>query len=98
VLWSEDGGGTRPGRLDVFADRLLLAGGSRSEPTEREIAVAAIGLVRIGRLADDRLGGRATLVLELRDGGGVVRIAGFSPVGALHELAERLWALTSPQE
>lgn len=95
MLWSEDGGTTRPGRLDVFGDRLLLAGGSRSEPADREIAVDAIRLVRIGRLAGDRLGGRATLVLELRDGD-VVRIAGFSPVGALHELAERLLALTSP--
>ncbi len=87
-----NGGLARPGRLDLVADRLTLSGGSRVEPRLHEIPVDDVADVRIGRRPDERIGGRTTLVLELRDGR-VVSVVGFSPVGAVHEVAERLWAL-----
>jgi hypothetical protein len=91
VLWSEDGGPARPGRLDLSASALTLDGGSRREPLRREIALDEIGSARIGRLLHERLGGRAALLLALHDGG-AVSIASLSAAGTLRELAERLWA------
>jgi hypothetical protein len=73
----------------------VLTGGSRLDPTQHELPIAEIGAVRIGRRVQERLGGRTTLVLELADGR-VFAIAGYSTLGPLHELAERLWSLTSP--
>jgi len=95
VLWSEDDGPVRPGRLDVSGDGLTLAGGSRTEPERREIPLAQIGCVRIARRANERLSGRAAIVLALQ-GGRTVSIASLAPAGTLRELAERLWALVGP--
>lgn len=92
VLWSEDGSPARPGRLDVSATGVTLAGGSRLQPEEREIPLQEIGSVRIGRRLHERLSGRAALVLALRNGG-AVSIASLSAAGTLYEVAERLWAL-----
>jgi hypothetical protein len=92
VLWSEDGGPPRPGRLDVSAEVVTLAGGSRLEPRLREIPLGEIGSVRIGRGQHERLSGRAALVVALDDGS-AVSIASLSAAGTLRELAERLWAL-----
>jgi len=98
VLWSEDGGPARPGRLDVSTEGVTLAGGSRVEPCQREIALAEIDSVRIGRRQHERLSGRAAVVVALRDGS-AVSIASLSAAGTLRELAERLWALvgTAPE-
>ena len=89
VVWAEEGKTASPGRLDVTASTLLLSGGSRDEPRTRTIAVTEIASVRIGRGADERLAGRAALVIELVDGGRV-SIADIHRPGTLHELAERL--------
>jgi hypothetical protein len=89
VVWSESGGRVVAGRLDVDGAGLALAGGSRREPVALEIPFAGLAAVRLGRRPEERLGGRATLVLALRDGR-VVSIAGVATVGTLHELAERL--------
>lgn len=95
VLWSEDGGPTRPGRLDLHGSGLILAGGSRLLPEEREIGLDEIGSMRIGRRGHERLAGRAALVLALHDGRDVV-IASLSAAGTLRELAERLSTLLGP--
>jgi hypothetical protein len=89
VVWSEDGGPASPGRLDLTADSLLFSGGSRDEPRTRTIALAEVAAVRIARGAGERLGERAALIVELRDGSRV-SIADIHRPGTLHELAERL--------
>jgi hypothetical protein len=92
VLWSEDGGPPRPGRLDLSPATLTLAGGSRLQPEFLEIPVAAIEHVRIGRRPHERVGGRTAVLLALRDGAAVA-VASLAATGTLHELAERLWVL-----
>jgi hypothetical protein len=90
-MWTEDGGAARPGRLEMDGNVVRLVGGSRDAEQSRELARGDIVSVRLGRTPADRVGGRPTLVLELRDGGSI-RIAGFARIGALSELAEQLLA------
>jgi hypothetical protein len=96
VLWSEDGGPPRPGRLDLSERGLTLAGGSRLTPERHEIGLGEIGSVRMGRRMAERLSGRAALVLALHDGRAFL-ITSLSAAGTLHELAERLWGLLGPR-
>jgi len=91
VVWTDNGNAPLPGRLELTGRHLQLVGGSRSEDRSRELKVADIASTRLGRSADERIGGRMTLVLELRDGG-TIRIAGFERPGAIRELADRLQA------
>jgi hypothetical protein len=93
VLWAEDGAPHVAGRLDLYPDRLHLEGGTREDHRTKEIGGDEIAAVRIGRTDDERIGGRAVLVVELRDHS-TVSFTGFQTVGTLHELAERLEALT----
>jgi hypothetical protein len=93
VLWAVDGGPHVAGRLDLYADRLHLDGGPHDDRRRLDIAAGEIAAVRIGRTDDERIGGRAALVVELRDGG-AVSFTGFQTPGALHELAERLEAMS----
>lgn len=93
MLWAIDGGVSRPGRLDLGNGLLILSGGSRDDPRRHELALADISQIRIGRRAEERIGGRPTVVVALRDGR-VVAVVGFGPVGTLRELAERLCELT----
>jgi hypothetical protein len=72
---------------------MTLSGGSRDELRLLEIALADVAGVRIGRRPHERIGGRPTLAVELRDGRTVSLVA-FGTVGTLRELAERLWELT----
>jgi hypothetical protein len=92
VLWSVDGRPHIAGRLDLYADRLHLDGGSRADRRTREIAGDEIAAVRIGRADEERIGGRAALVVELRDGS-VVSFTGFQTLGTLHEVAEHVQRL-----
>jgi len=93
VLWSVGGGAAVAGRLDLFRDRIRLDGGSRDDRRLREIGADEIAAVRIGRGGDERIAGRAVLVLELRNGE-TITLVGFHQPGSLHELAERLWSIT----
>jgi hypothetical protein len=94
AVWSEDDAPARPGRVELHGKRLRLVGGSREAERSRELELGDIASTRIGRAAADRIGGRPTLVLELRHGGSI-RIAGFARLGALSELTERLLTSTA---
>ncbi len=72
---------------------MTLSGGSREEVRLHEFALGDVVDVRIGRRPDERIGGRPTVRIELR-AGTVVALVGFGQIGALTELAERLWQLT----
>lgn len=91
VIWTDNGNAPLTGRLELAGTRLQLVGGSRDEDRSRGLEVADIASTRLGRSADERIRGRLTLVLELRDGG-TIRLAGFERPGALRELADRLQA------
>jgi len=92
VVWAENGGSPLAGSAVLGPERLRLEGGSRDEPRSREIRLADIVSVRIGRKPSERVGGRAAVQLELEDGG-TVAVAGLAAT-MLHELAELLWAAT----
>jgi hypothetical protein len=94
AVWSEDDAPARPGRVELRGKRLRLVGGSREAEQTRELELSEISSTRVGRTTADRIGGRPTLVLELRRGGSI-RIAGFARLGALGELTERLLAATT---
>jgi hypothetical protein len=89
VVWTEDGTTAHPGRLELAGRRVRLLGGSHDAEQMRELELHEIAATRLGRTPQERIGGRLTLVLELRDGG-AIRIAGFERPGALRELADRL--------
>ena len=93
VLWSESGGESLPGRLDLSPEGLRLDGGVRAERRTREIALHEVASVRIGRRPHERLGGRTVLILELRDGS-AVSVAALGGLGSLRDLGEQLWLLT----
>lgn len=89
VVWTEDGTTLLPGRLELVGTTLRLAGGSHGSERTREVERRDIAATRLGRSVDERIGGRLTLVVELRDGG-TLRIAGFEQPGAMRDLADRL--------
>ena len=89
VVWTEDDGTANPGRLELSGANLRLIGGSRDAEQVRELELREIVSTRLGRTAQERIGGRLTLVVELRTGGSM-RIAGFERPGAILELADHL--------
>jgi citrate lyase alpha subunit len=89
VVWTEDGATAHPGRLELAGTHLRLLGGSRDVEQTRELELREIARTRLGRTSAERIGGRLTLVLELRDGSSI-RVAGFERPGAMRELADRL--------
>jgi hypothetical protein len=91
VVWTEDGNPAYPGRLELTGRHLRLIGGSRDAEDVRELELREIAATRLGRTAEERIGGRLTLVVELLNGGSI-RIAGFERPGAMRELADRLQA------
>ena len=84
VLWSENGGALRAGRLDLGTAFLSLGG-----RPPRELSYDDVADVRIDRRPTVRLAGRPTLVIESRAGDSF-RIASLDGAGTLHELAELL--------
>ncbi len=91
VVWTEDDGTANPGRLELAGIHLRLVGGSRDAEQVRELELREIVSTRLGRTPAERIGGRLTLVIELRNGGSM-RIAGFERPGAIRELADQLQA------
>jgi hypothetical protein len=89
VIWVEDGAEPLPGRLDVSPSGLHLDGGSRESRRTRDLGFIDILSFRIGRSLDERIRGRAAVVLALAGGGSLSFIA-FDRPGAVRELAERL--------
>jgi hypothetical protein len=91
VVWTEDGSAAHPGRLELTGQHLSLIGGSRDAEQVRELELREIAATWLGRTAQERIGGRLTLVVELLSGGSI-RIAGFERPGAMRELADHLQA------
>ena len=89
VIWTEDGDALLAGRLDVFADRLHLDGGSRESRAQLDIRYDEIASARIARENGDRINGRAAMVLERR-AGGTLSVVGFDRPGTLLELLHRV--------
>ena len=89
VMWSEDGGPARPGRLELAGSTLRFEGGSHGAAHGREVPLADVARAYVGRKPEERIGGRSTLVLELR-AGGTLRMAGVGRPAALGELTERI--------
>jgi len=83
AVW-QDGGPAMAGRIVLDASALTFEGRQAS----RRIAFTSIASSRLGRGTADRVGGRPSLVIELRDGE-IIRVA-TPELGALHELAEAL--------
>jgi hypothetical protein len=89
VVWTEDGITMLPGRLELAGRLLRLVGGSHGAERAREVDLDEIASTHLGRSPAERIGGRLTLVVELRDGHSI-RIAGFERPGAMRELADHL--------
>jgi hypothetical protein len=89
VIWTVDGAAPLAGRLDVYGDRLHLDGGGRDSREQRDVRFDEIASARMGRENEDRIHGRAAMLLQLRDGG-TVSLAGFDRPGALSELLHRI--------
>ena len=84
VAWRNGDGRSHAGRLDLGPSALRLEGGESVE-----VPYVDLDELRITRQSDERLSGRPTLVLGLRDGR-TVHIVSVGEPGALAELVERL--------
>lgn len=84
VVWSENGGALRAGRLEFAGGSVRLCG----SPV-RELSYADLAAVRVDRHPTLRLAGRPTVVIE-SIAGDSFRVASLEGVGTLTELAERL--------
>lgn len=90
VVWSENDGTPRAGRLELEGGYVRFVGSPM-----REVSYADIADVRIDRRPKCRLAGRPTLVIESSSGDSI-RVASLDRAGTLHELAERLQAVRPP--
>lgn len=84
VVWSENGGAPRAGRLDLEDGLVRLVG-----RPGRELSYDDVVDLRIDRRPKFRLAGRPALVIEQRTGDSF-RIASLDGAGTLHELFDRL--------
>ena len=89
VVWSENGGSTCAGELDLVGDRMLLAGASPDGLSERVLSLGDLAKVWVEHRSAGRLKGRPTLVVEALDGARV-ELASIGAAGSLIELAERI--------
>jgi hypothetical protein len=90
VLWSENDGLPRAGRLELASGFLRLVG-----RPGRELSYDDVADVRIDRRPKLRLAGRPTVVIESRAGESF-RVASLDRAGTLHELVERLQSALRP--
>ena len=84
VAWQNGDGRSHAGRLDLGPSALRLEGGESVE-----LPYADLDELCITRQPDERISGRPTLVVRLRDGR-AVHIVSIGEPGALPELVERL--------
>jgi hypothetical protein len=89
VVWREGALPLATGKLELRADALHLDGMAGGRPVSRDLAYDSLLTVRVGRSAAERIGGRASLLLERRSGLPIA-IASVSQPGVVAELAERL--------
>jgi len=94
VTWEEPGGARSSGRLELGADALHLEGGNGDGAASRKLPYADVSRFRLARSGGERLQGRPTLLLELREGQ-VLKIAGVSQPGIVAELSDRLGVLAA---
>lgn len=92
VVWREGEHPLARGKLELLPRAVRLDGMTGSEPTMREIPYDYLSEIRIGRSPEERIDGRATLVLAPRTGDSL-SIASVAQAGVLAEIAERLTAL-----
>jgi hypothetical protein len=97
VLWRTQGRPVHAGQLELLAGGFQLEGADRAGARALEIVDAdEIVAVRIGRVADDRVDGRSTLVVE-RSTGDRLLIASATGLGRTHELADAVSRLAGPR-
>lgn len=92
VSWQEPNGSLGSGRLELGMDSLTLHGGNGGPAVHRAFSYSNMSALRVERASDERLGGRPTLIVDLRAGGSL-RIAGVAQPGIVAELASRLAAI-----
>jgi hypothetical protein len=93
VVFSERGGATRAGALELGDDRLVLSGRGSQGRCDLSVSFTDIREIRVGRLPADRLNGHATVVIE--HGGGPALLVAPLGVGLLSEITDLLLALTA---
>lgn len=95
VVWQEASEGPVAGKLIVEQDRLRLEGAQAGRSMQVSVPLDEVVLVRIGRLRDEQLDGRPTIVLE-RKQRPLLRVQplGF---GLLAELADLLATISGEQ-
>jgi hypothetical protein len=95
VLWSEPRHHVEAGKLELEARSLRFEGsrGPRSARIHR-VSYHDIDSVRVGHGAQERLGGRPAIVLDLA-AGGPLRIGSVDGVGTVSELADELTRLSA---
>jgi hypothetical protein len=93
VSWREQDGGLYAGKLELAPASLRLEGANNGhDPITRELWYEDLLGLHVGRSEADRLEGRPSLMLELREGHSV-KIAGVAQPGIVSEIAEQLTAL-----
>jgi hypothetical protein len=84
ILWQENGGPVRVGKLVVHSDRLVLDGADGRVGVRRELAYSRIRSIRVDRGRDERLDGRPVAVLETD--AQTLKIASLAGGGELNEI------------
>lgn len=90
VVWTLEGD-ERPavGKLELLPDRLRLDGCRRGQRVIEEFPLSELHATRFGRRAEQRIGGRATLVIE-RSALPALLLSSVFGVGILGALADQL--------
>ncbi len=78
------------GRLELTTDRIHLEGMCAGRPVSRDVPRDEIAATRFARAQEERLRGRQTLILQLKNRHRGLLISSLFGVGRLAELAELL--------